>query len=88
MDEYDFLLDKGDKLINLSKITKLDIQDYINMRYKHLPTTVKWNYIKNLYVTEQGDTINLLWLKLYNSYKTQPIGLLEPPVKFIEWIIK
>ena len=88
MTDFSFLLNDGDKIKLLPAVYKVDLKDYSAMRQKHLPTVVKWDYIKHLIVTESGFTLWQISEKYLDSEEARAIGTLEPPVALITWIIQ
>lgn len=85
---YDYLLANGDKLRDLPRLVKMDIQDYAYMREAHLFRKVKWEAIRSIWVTEHGVTIWQLTEKYLNSEPERAIGTYEPPLNLIYWILQ
>lgn len=83
-----FLLPNEDKIIVLDAPRRLELQDYINMRKRHLPTLVKWNGIKSMCITDHGTTLWQMSETYLNNLQARAIGILESPVHLFEWIIK
>jgi len=69
-----------------SRITKIEILDYVKMREKGLPTNVAWDAIKHCKVTTTGTTFWQLSESYLNSIE-RPIGLFQPPADFARWIL-
>lgn len=88
MKMYDIFGSDGDSIAALDRITKLDIQDYINMRKQFLPTMVKWKSIRSIQVTEYKRTLWQISESYLNSLNARGIGILESPVHLFEWILK
>jgi hypothetical protein len=84
---YNFLLTDGDILEKLDVVRKFDIQDYINMREQRLPSMVKWLSIRSMNVTKYGRTVWQLTELYLNSEKARAIGIIEPPLNLMKWII-
>lgn len=84
---YNFLLSEGDELVKVDPYYKISVQDYINMRNKHLPSLVAWKHIRSFVVTKHGDTIWQLSEKYLDSLENRGIGTIESPVSLIEWFI-
>jgi len=82
------LLSKGDAIRKLDRIEILDVWDYIQMRNRHLPTTVKWESIRSMCITEQGMTLWQLSEAYLDSQEARAIGQLESPVNLFIWILE
>jgi len=82
---YNYLI-PNDKIKKLDHIQFLDLWDYIQMRSKNLPCTVKFNYIRSMVITESGMTLWQLTEHYLDSLDTRAIGQLEAPLMFFEWI--
>jgi len=78
---------KGDS-IYLDKFQILDLQDYINMRKRRLPTEIKWRSIRSMCVTKGGSTLWQISENYLNSLNARAIGQFESPVHLFEWILK
>jgi len=83
-----FLLPNEDKIIVLDGPQRVDLQDYIYMRKQHLPTSVKWNHIKSMRITDYGTTLWQMSETYLNNLQAKAIGIFESPVHLFEWIIK
>jgi hypothetical protein len=83
---YNKLLNQNEEIIKLSPDVLLDLKDYVNMVNKNLPHMIKWKYIKSYNITNYRTLWQLSENFLDSSFR--PIGVLEPPVSLIEWIIK
>ena len=86
MKELEAILD-GDQIKKLHPFVLVDIRDYFNLRINNLPSSVKWNWIKSLIITDGGATLWQLSEKYLDS-DFRPIGIFEPPATFIEWILE
>jgi hypothetical protein len=84
--DFEPLLIQNDELKPLHFSTRIDIVDYVKMREDNLPTRVKWDKIKSLIVTKNGRTIWSITEQYLNS-DIRPIGILEPPLELMKWIL-
>lgn len=83
---YDYLLNKNEKVLKLSSDVLVDLKDYVSMVEKKLPHQIKWKHIKSYNVTTERTLWQLSEDFLNSNFR--PIGVLEPPLSLIEWIIK
>lgn len=75
-----------DKIKKLDHIQLLDLRDYIYMRSKLLPCSVKFHSIRSMVITEGGMTLWQFTEKYLNSQGFRAIGQLEAPLELFEWI--
>lgn len=78
----------GDAIASLDASQRLDLQDYINMRRRFLPTEVKWKSIRSMCVTKYGRTLWQISEAYLDSLNARAIGTIESPVHLFEWILK
>lgn len=84
---YSNILKDGDALVKLDPRYKIDVEDYVNMREQHLSAMVKWLHIRSFVVTKHGRTIWQLMVDYLDSQNSRAIGIIEPPLHLIKWII-
>lgn len=82
---YSYLI-PNDEIRKLDPIQLLDLRDYVYMRNKLLPCSVKFNSIRSMVITEGGMTLWQLTEKYLDSMEFRPIGQLEAPAELFEWI--
>jgi len=82
------LLIDDDRIKVLDAPQRLEIQDYINMRYLKVSTVVKWQRIRSMCITDHGVTLWQMSERYLNSLNARAIGSLESPVHLFEWILK
>jgi hypothetical protein len=84
---YEQLLRPGEELLKFDSITRLEIQDYINMRKMAIVHDARWKSIRSLHCTTFGMTLWQISEKWLDSQKSRAIGQLESPVSLFEWIL-